>query len=305
MRLRALLLSSLLAAGALVAAGCAGSSDKPAVSDLVASSLRAAAGQKHMKVHYDIHAKVDATPSAQATAQTRKWLSAPISLAASGGASKDAVTLTGNVAFTGRTFHAQALVGRHETFINLLGSWYGDRTKGLGDAQQTAENKTAAKAGPEQLKKALRWVYDHSDEVLDAQVTAGPDIDGKTWQAKGHCKADGIARLAQQNGHTVSAKEHKDIATFCRLTEITYVVGADDHLPRQLRITADFDKQTMAAFAASAGDGSTKELDRLNVELDIKLTRWGKDVTYTAPANPKSMDDLGMAVLGLLFQAAG
>ncbi|MCW3048713.1 MAG: hypothetical protein JWO74_2997 [Solirubrobacterales bacterium] len=304
MRLRALLLSSLLVMCALIAAGCASSTDKPAVSDLVASSLRATAGQKDIKVHYDVKAKVDATPSAQATAQTRKWLSAPISLTASGGASKDAVTLAGNISFTGKTYHAEALLGQHETFINLLGSWYGDRTKGLGDAQQTAQDKAASKASPEQVKKALRWVYDHSNEVLDAQVSAGPDIDGKTWQAKGHCKADGLATLAHRNGQTVSAQDRKDIAAFCRSIEITYVVGADDHLPRQLRIAADFDKQTLTALAASSGDNSTKELDRLKVELDIKLTKWGEDVSYKAPANPKSMDDLGMAVLGLLFQAA-
>jgi len=56
--------------------------------------------------------------------------------------------------------------------------------------------------------------------------------------------------------------------------------------------------------ALAAGDDSTKELDALNIELDMKVSQWGKDVTFTAPAHPKSMDDLGMAVLGLLFQAA-
>jgi hypothetical protein len=36
----------------------------------------------------------------------------------------------------------------------------------------------------------------------------------------------------------------------------------------------------------------------------VKLSKWSKDVAYTAPAAPKSMDELGTAVLGLLFQAA-
>ena len=52
--------------------------------------------------------------------------------------------------------------------------------------------------------------------------------------------------------------------------------------------------------ALAAGNDSAKELDALNIELAMKLSQWGKDVTFTAPANPKSMDDLGMAVLGLL-----
>jgi hypothetical protein len=303
MRLRALVLSSVLVLGAVVAAGCGGG-EKPDVSTLVASSLRATSGQKDMRVHYSLQAKVDATPSGRATAQTRKWLSSPISLTASGGASKDAVTLAGNVAFTGKSYHAEALLGQHETFINLLGSWYGDRTKGLGDAKKTAKDTAAAKASPDQLKKALRWVYDHSDEVLDAQVTAGPEIDGKTWQAEGHCDPDGVAKLAEQNGKKLSAQERKDVATFCRVTSITYVVGADDHLPRELRIAADLDKPTLAALAASSGDDSTKELDGLHIALDIKLTQWGEDVTYKAPADVKPMEDIGMAVLGLLFQAA-
>ena len=123
MRLRALLLSSLLVVCAVVAAGCGSVGEKPGVSGLVASSLRAASGERDMKVHYAIQAKIDATPSTQATAQTRKWLSAPISLTASGGAAKGAVTLAGSVGFTGKTYHAEALLGQHETFIQLLGSW--------------------------------------------------------------------------------------------------------------------------------------------------------------------------------------
>jgi hypothetical protein len=304
MRVRALLLFSLLIVCAVVAAGCAGTGDKPDAAGLVASSLRAAAGQKDAKVHYAVKAKIDATPSARASEETRKWLSSPISLTASGGASEEAFTIAGDVAFTGKTYHAEALLGQHETFVNLLGSWYGDRTKGLADAKDTAEDQAASKADPEQIKKALRWVYDHSSEVFDAQVTAGPDIDGKTWQATGHCKADGIAKLARENGETLSAKERQDIATFCRIVHVTYVVGAEDHLPRELRIAADLDKRELTTLAASTGDADTDELERLRMELDIKLTKWGNDVTYTAPADPKPMEDLGMAALGLLFQAA-
>jgi hypothetical protein len=302
MRLRALLLSSLIVPCALVAAGC-GAEEKPELGDLVGSSLRAAAGQKDLKVHYAVTAKVDATPSALAGEQTRKFLSDPISLSASGGASKDAVTLAGQVGFLGKSYRAEALVGQSETYVNLLGSWYGDRTQGLSTAKQSAEDKAGSKADPEELKKTLRWVYDHSDEVLDAEVTAGPDIDGATWQAKGHCKADALVDLAKRSGETVSAEDRKGIESFCGLAEVTYVVGAEDHLPRQLRIAADLDKQTLTQLGAASDDDSAKELDRLSMELDIKLTQWGKDVTYKAPANAKPMEDIGMALMGLMFTA--
>ena len=301
MRLRALLLSSLLAVAGAAATGCAATGGTPDASGLLASSIRAAAGQKDLKVHYAVTAKIDATPSAHASAQTRKWLSTPISLTASGGASKRTVTIAGDLGFTGRKVHAAALLGPHEMFVNLLGSWYGDRTKGIADAQRGATSTPAAKADPKQIRKALRWVYDHADEVLDAKVARGPDMDGKTWQATGHCDPDGIAKLAKANGSPLSAEDRGGIAAFCRVTELTFVAGADDRLPRELRVAAHVDKPTLAALATG---GAAKELDALDVEVDVKLTKWGEDVHYDAPADAKSMDELGTAVLGLLFQAA-
>jgi len=301
MRRRALLLPPLLAAGAIAAGGCAATGGTPDAPGLLSSSIRSTAGQKDVRLHYAVTAKIDATPSATASAQTRKWLSEPISLSASGGLSKDAVTLAGKLGFTGRTFAAQALLGPHETFVNLLGSWYGDRTKGIADAQRGATSTPAAKADPKQVRKALRWVYGHADEVLDAKVARGPDIDGKTWQATGHCDPDGIAKLAKANGSALSAEDRAGIAAFCRVTELTFVAGADDRLPRELRVAAHVDKPTLAALATG---GASKELDALDVEVDVKLTKWGEDVHYDAPADARSMDDLGTAVLGLLFQAA-
>jgi hypothetical protein len=299
MRLRALLLSSLVALCALGAVAYAGiGGGKPDVGELIASSLRAAAGQDDLKVHYAVSAKLDATPSEQASEQTRRFLSKPISLAASGGLSADAVTLAGNVDLVGNSYRAEALVGEHETYVNLLGTWYGDRTNGLGDAKQS-------QVDPDELKKTLRWVYDHADEVLDAQVTAGPNIDGETWQAKGRCKPAGIIALAERGDETVSAEDRKGIETFCRLAQVTYVIGADDRLPRELRVVADLDKQTLTQLDAAGGDDSIDELDALKLELDVKLTRWGEDVSYEAPADAKPMEEMGMALLGLMFTAMG
>jgi hypothetical protein len=296
MRRRALLLAPLLVLCSVGAAACGGS-DKPDVAGLIGASLRAASQQKDVKVHYSVNAVVDATPSAQATAETRQFLSEPVKLSASGGLSETAATLAGDIAFSGKSYRAQALVGKRETYINLLGSWYGDRTKGLDEAQ-----KSDSKADPEELKRTLRWVYDHSGEVLDASVTQGPDIDGKTWQAKGHCRPAAVVKLAERNGETIDAEERSGIEQFCRVTELTYVVGADDKLPRQIRIDAELDKQTLTDL--SAANDEVNEFDQLHVALDVKLTKWGSDVRYSAPTDPKPMEDIGMAVLGLLFQAA-
>jgi hypothetical protein len=306
MRARALLISSLLLVTALVAAGCAAiGGGRPDTSGLVASSIRAAAGQKDPKVHYAVRARIAAVPSPQASPEQRKMLASPVRLEANGGVAKDALTIAGELGLAGRRYRAEALVGEHETFVNLLGAWYGDRTKGLADAATEAKDKAPAQADTKQVEKALRWVYDHSDEVLDATVTRGPDIDGPTWQAKGRCDASGLAKLAKANGHALAANERTAVATFCRAAELTYVAGADDRLPREIKVALHLDKATMAALEA-AGDGGAKsrDLDRLDVELDLRLTGWGDPVTYDAPADTRPMSDLGMAVLGLLFQAA-
>ena len=296
MRLRALILVPVLVLASALAA-CSGA-EQPDVPGLIGSSLRAASQQRDLKVHYSVSATIHATPSVQASEQTRRLLSKPVTLSASGGLSKDAVTFAGSLALAGKSFRAEALVGQRETYVNLLGSWYGDRTKGLDDAQ----GGVSEKANPQELRKTLRWVYDHSDEVLDATVTAGPDIDGDTWQARGHCRPAAIVELAQRSGKTVTPEQQTGIEQFCRMTELTYVIGADDNLPRQIRFAADLDKQTLAGLSAAGGD--VDELDRLRVELDIKLTKWGEDVEYSAPADPKPMEELGMAVFGLLLQVA-
>jgi hypothetical protein len=88
--------------------------------------------------------------------------------------------------------------------------------------------------------------------VLDATVTEGPDIDGPTWQAKGHCDADGLAKPAKANGHARTADERAGVATFCGATELTYVAGADDRRPREIKVALHLDKATMAALQAAA-----------------------------------------------------
>src|SRR3954452_6392717 len=74
----------------------------------IGSPLRAASQQKDLKVNYSVKATVNATPSAQATEQPRRFLSDPVSLTASGGLSQNAVTLAGDVGFTGKSYHAEA-----------------------------------------------------------------------------------------------------------------------------------------------------------------------------------------------------
>jgi hypothetical protein len=303
MRLRALLLSALVvlcaALGAVAYAGTTG--DKPSLGDLIGSSLRAASGQDDLKVHYALTARLDATPSAQATEQTRRFLSDPISVSASGGLSEDAVTVAGTVGLLGRSYRAEALLGRHETYVNLLGAWYGDRSKGLRDARRSAEDRAGSSADPETLRRTLRWVHDHADEVLDAQVTAGPDIDGETWQARGACRPAALIILAERSGVSVSAEDRRAVEAFCRLAEFTYVVGADDRLPRRLRVVADLDGQALTRLGAAGGDDASGELDALRMEFDVKLTQWGEDVSYEAPADVKPMEDMGMALLGLML----
>jgi hypothetical protein len=242
---------------------------------------------------------LDVTPAPDAPAEARALLSKPIELSLSGGAAEKALTVDGELGIGGKEYAAKGLLGAHSSYLNLLGTWYGDKNKGLEDWEDVASESAADKADPEQLKKTMRWIYDHSDEVLDAQVTAGPDLDGQTWQAKGHCKADGIAALAGQAGEKMTAEERKGLDTFCRVATVTYAAGADDDLPRRLRVEVDLDR---AALAALDGDD---EITAMKLDLDVKLTGWGEDAEIDAPENARPMDEAGPALMGLLFSAMG
>ena len=300
MRRRALLTASLLVLClAVPVAGCGDQGDQPDTAGLIGSSLRAAAGQDEKSVHYDVKATLDVTPSACAPATARVLVSEPIELSLSGGASEKALTVDGTLGLGGKEYGAKGLLGPHSSYVNLLGTWYGDATKGFEDWEDAAPGGAAAKADPEELKKTMRWIYDHSDEVLDAEVTEGPDIDGPTWQAKGHCKADGIAALAAQSGEKMSAEDREGLATFCRVAELTYAAGADDDLPRRLGIEVDLDRAALAAM------GDADEVTALKLDLDVKFTKWGEDVEIDKPGNARPIDEAGPALMGLLFSAVG
>src|SRR4051794_17296735 len=108
MRIRALLLAPVLVLSSVAAVGC-GAATEPEVSDVVGSSLRAVSRQQDdMKVHYSVRATLDATPSAGASAETRRFLSRPLAVTASGGASPEAFTLDGSVRFAGQSYNAKA-----------------------------------------------------------------------------------------------------------------------------------------------------------------------------------------------------
>ena len=300
MRLRALLPSSLLALGAAaLIAGCGDRGDTPDTAGLIGSSLRAAAGQDDASVRYDVKATVAVTPSPSAPPAARALLSEPITLSLSGGAAEKALTVDGELGLGGKQYAAKGLLGAHQSYVNLLGTWYGDPAKGLEDWQDAAPSDAAAQADPEQLRKTMRWIYDHSDEVLDAPVTEGPDIDGPTWQATGHCKPAGIAALAAQAGETMTAEERAGLDTFCRAATLTYAAGADDDLPRRLRVEVDLDRATLAAL-----DGAD-EITAMKLDLDVKLSEWGDDVEIDAPEDARPMQEAGPALMGLLFSAVG
>jgi len=289
----------------LLATGCGGaeSASQPAgaatpeMGELIVSSVDAVTALKDPKLHYDVSASLDADPSAQASAQTKMLLSAPVTMKASGGLSAKSVTLDAQAALSGKTYRAQALVGPTETYIKLMGVWYGDRKEGLNDAAE----KAGAPADRAEFEKALAKLKTNADKLLTGEVSAGPDLEGETWQVRGACNADGIVAFAASNGQTVSASDRDELRAFCRVAEITYVVGADDRLPRRLHVTADIDKAELAKLAS--GGSSANELDGVKAEFDVTMSRWGKDVTFDAPSSSRPLEELGQALVGMFMSA--
>jgi hypothetical protein len=299
----ALVIAVLVAClSALLISACSSESRDaaPSAGQVVHSSVLAVAAQQHVKVAYDVTATVRATAGASASAQTRAMLARPITVKLAGGASQQAVTAKLHASLAGRNYEAQARVGSHESYVNLLGSWYGDRRQGLDSGKAKAESSIPA--DPAELARQISQLRAGVDRVIDADVTAGPDIDGPTWQASGHLDAAAVAKLAARAGHKLSSSDAAALDVFARAADIRYAVGASDRLPRQLAVTVDLDARQIAALAGGHGSVAA-EISAARVEVAVTLTRWGQDVDYRAPAEFQPMSEISGALLGLLMGA--
>lgn len=284
-------LLSLLALSIMLA-GC-GSSSAPSADQLVSASLAAMHANHARSVNYELSLNAHATALAGASAQVLRYTENPLSLQVKGGVSATTFTADGQLQLAGQTITAHADLGPAGAYVNLLGTWYGDRTTTLSSLESKANQDESAKeqvATTLNYQKVLLLVRRYSAQAINATVSAGPNLDGPTWQLSGTVSAAGIAQLAKAQGHSLPAKELAQLSEYAGSVKLTYAVGRDDHLPRLLELDIALKGSQLGKLA--------HDLSALNATFKLSLSDYGTTVTYTPPAQYEPLAGMLNGLIG-------
>ena len=119
-------------------------------------------------------------------------------------------------------------------------------------------------------------------------MLAGPVIDGvTTWEFRGALNVDGILALAEEYGGEAMAPEER--AKFESLAEVVhfrFTAGRDDHLPRSYSMDVDLEGRDLDELAQPGS------LDSVDLHIAVRLSDWGKDVSYERPAEYEPLEKL-------------
>jgi hypothetical protein len=281
------LLLALCVLTVALAAGCGGaapsesssaepaSADAPSGADLAADAFAAVeeAGSAHFVVDTTVKA------SGPAAAMTGD---APVRLHLQGDASSDELAMDAKLDFSGQSFAAVVLANRQELFIRFLNRWYGDRDLNLPEQSEKERDRIEQDFGtPEGLR-------DRFDDIFTGTVLAGPVVDGvPTWEFRGALNVEGILALVDEyGGDAMAPGDRAKFESLAELVHFRFTAGRDDHLPRSYSMDIDL----------GAGDldqlGQSDSLDSVDLHIAVRLSDFGKDVSYERPAEYEPLERL-------------
>jgi hypothetical protein len=269
----------------LASAGCGerfdelGAPQKPSQSAFASDALTA------LKDAGSAHVVVDAKGG------TFSGTTAEIGIRFEGDVSTSALVGDLEVTFPGGTIGARVLAGEHDAYVRFMGSWY-QAESGINDALKSA----GAENGELLLELSTpAGVGKLFTQLFDGEIAEGPDIDGAaTWEFAGRLRAGALADLVEEYGH-VQLTEH-DRALFEKVaatSRLVVDVGQDDHLPRKVELTLEppkdlhFDSQEL-----DSSDGA--------FTVAVELSRFGEDVSFSAPKNARPLDELFGQLFGVM-----
>ncbi|HEX9417336.1 MAG TPA: hypothetical protein VF895_11595 [Gaiellaceae bacterium] len=190
---------------------------------------------------------------------------------------------------TGREFSGKLLAGPNELYAELLGTWYGTKHSGLGTLKQLGQSRLNTVPGAQQ--SSAQQPRQHADEIFDGTIADGPTLDdADTWEFKGTLDADGIAKLSEQSGQTLTAQQRNALQALQNATNVTADVGKDDHLLRRANVSIDLNSDDLQKLQTTGSQLSG--LNALHVSLGIDLGKWGETVTITPPESYKPLPSL-------------
>jgi hypothetical protein len=291
----------VVAAAMTIAAGC-GSSDgqkpasgtsasaAPTPAQLLTRALQATKGKSSAGFTLEVTASAKSSDP-----QITQFLGKPLHVKLTGAAAKNAVDLTGSARVAGKDYPFAVRADQQRTFVQLLGTWYGP-SSGL--------SSTSSATNPADAAKTLRVVRRYANQVLTGSVTEGPEVDGvDTWKFSGTPNADGIIRVAEQEGEHLSSDDKAALRALAPLVKLTIVTGRDDGLPRSVGVRFDLNSTQMALLKRLGADTGSTDLQELHLNLTVDLSDWGKQVSISAPSNPQPFEQITGALLGVALSS--
>ncbi len=285
------------AALCLALAACGGddrsgaSERPPSASALMTEALRAADRQRSAFIAFAADVRGNSPDP-----EVRQFLGEPISVRLSGGVSERAISVAGAVGALGRREQLAVSADAARTFIGYGGTRYGPTT-GLGAAGGDDDRG--------ELRRVLEVVRRHGNRFISGRVTAGPDVDGPTWQVSGPLDASGIVRALQAEGERISAEDQKVLRVLAPLVRVTVAAGREDRLPRRIAVRLTLTREQAARIRTFLEEGDELPVDELDVSLRLDMTRWGQPVEPAAVRDPQPLEALSGALGGALLGAGG
>jgi hypothetical protein len=195
------------------------------------------------------------------------------------------------VSFPGGTMGAGVIVGEHDAYVRFMGSWY-HAESGIKDALKSAGEQNGELLLELTTPAGLGKLF---TQMFEGEISAGPDLDGvATWEFAGRLRASAFADLVEEYGH-LRLTEH-DRALFENVAATSHLVvdvGQEDHLPRKVELTLEppkdlhFDSEELESSAGA-------------LSLTVELSRFGEDVSFSAPKDARPLDELFGQLFGVM-----
>lgn len=296
---------------ALVAAGCGGSDKKDSTTAPAASGSAVASGdtagllsnlkqsEGPSKLDLALKVKIDGVPTAAGAAGA--LLSQPISLKVSGVSDSDAKASDMDIALDlgALALNAKLLSDGDQRWLKYDDEWYVVDTKALAGAAGgvTGGTTTAPSVDTNKIKSVLAdpsQFFKDSKKVGDEKVgdIETEHITGTLDVAKA---LDAAKQLGGSTGTGITPDQAAQLADAVKDPTVDVWIGKDDRVVHRLafKLNGDFSKVADA-----------QGLKGLSVDLDTTMLP-ADSPTITPPANPKSSQELLMAVLGGFGPALG
>jgi hypothetical protein len=276
-------------------AGCGGgggsskpSTPAPSLATLFTNASSATSTRHSAHYAFDLTVSVE-TSSPLKNALLQAFVANPIKLHFEGDASAKAFTADGSISVTGRDFSGKLIAGQNELYTQLLGTWYGTKQSGIGSLLELGRSRLKTVPGAKQ--SSLQLLRKHAAQILNGTVSDGPTLDGAaTWEFKGTFDANGLAKVSEQNGQTLTARQQDALQAVQDATDVTIDVGRDDHLLRRVDLGMDLNSDALNKLKTSGSQ--LKGISALHISFGIDLSKWGETVTIAPPENYKPLTGL-------------